>query len=246
MEAGKILSDCCVHEGNSLKLAGIASAAVSLLALAGAAASLLSGRIIQTAILLVALLASFRIPAAYAGMRAAIARREMGRELPFFLSKYSHYLRLGLNPVKALWRCAGSGRTPLESLVRRALLDSGKGKPLEKALADRAARIGSEDVSEGTLALISVLSAGGEGSREMLEGIGARLAERREAELERYSARSQVVFLGIVFATAVLPALAGFAAATGGMPAGLLAFLYLLVFPATAAAAFAYLRYSSP
>jgi Flp pilus assembly protein TadB len=207
---------------------------------------ILSGNFIPFILALGGVLLFLRAPQMAAGAARRMALKEIEGEIPFALSYYSHLLRLGLSPVKALERLTG-GFGRLGRILGRAILEAKKGKPLEKSIAEKAEATGSEKLEEAASAMCSVLSAGfSGGEKELLEGISKRQAEEKKAALEKYSSQSQVVFLGTIFTTAILPALAAFALSLRQSPPILPIVLFIFLFPLLAAAEFAYLRVSAP
>ncbi|MFH0962179.1 MAG: hypothetical protein V1820_05865 [archaeon] len=222
--------------------AGLASALAALSAL-----SVFNGNLPLAAISLGGVLLALRIPEISAKIACAVARKSLERELPFFLSRYSHLAALGVNPLKALEISVGFGG-PVGKVAGGALFSARKGIPLEKALENASEETLSERAEEAFSAISSVLSDGYTGSaRELIDGIYKGLLEEHKAALEEYSARSQIVFLSVVFSTAIIPALAAFALAfsESGNPVAA-PVLFILAFPAIAAAQFLYMRFSSP
>jgi len=191
-------------------------------------------------------LASIRLPSILGKVAEIEFRKSVERGLGSFLMKYSHFLGLGLNPANALEE-ASRGEGMAEELARRMLESARKGEALEKAIS----RISESTLSEKAVGAFSAISAvlveGYDGSaKALLDGTARGLIEEEENALEKHSADSQIVFISIVFLSAVVPAIAGVFLALSKGGQYLAPALFLGVFPLLAVAQYFYVRLSSP
>lgn len=228
------------------KLAGKLSPILVTLFLALSAYFLFSRNPFLLISALILALASIRLPYFFGILAEIEFRKDVERGLGGFLAKYAHFLGLGLNPAEALEEAAsGTGRA--EELARRMLSSARKGESLEGAVL----RISESTLSEKAVCAFSAVSAvlaeGYDGSaKELLDGTARGLILEEENALEKHSADSQVVFVSIVFVSAVVPALAGVVLALSSGPAFLAPLLFLGVFPLAAIMQYLYVRLSSP
>jgi tight adherence protein B len=146
------------------------------------------------------------VPVAYLRFRAARRQRLLTEQLPDVLTLLVGSLRAGVGLAQALTTLVAEVHPPAKTEFGRVMRAVGLGMPIQGALRDMAARVGSDDLDLIVTAIVAQYEMGGN-LAETLETISETVRDRINLLREVRVLTAQQRFTGYVLA--VLPLITG-------------------------------------